>query len=92
VPLSEDHLAAEFRLGANKGKTMQISRLGSHPVAAYFDARYNARGCKIEAIDIARLSAGVAKARAKVVGISIDSVPRAHVGHTQTVLETVRTL
>jgi peroxiredoxin len=92
VSLSEDHLAENFRIGANKGKTMQLSRLGSHPIAAYFDARYNTRGCMIEAIDITRLSAGVAKARAKVVGISIDSVTRAQVGHTKTVLETVRTL
>lgn len=76
--LEEGAKAPDFRLPADDGSEVKLSKLKGQPVVLYFYPKDDTSGCTREAKDFSDLSGAFTKAGAAVYGISPDSV-KSHV-------------
>lgn len=74
MPLEEGQPAPDFKLPADDGKTVHLAKLKGAPVVIFFYPKDDTPGCTIEAIDFTRLAPDFAKAGARIIGISPDSI------------------
>ena len=66
--------APDFKLQADDGTTVQLSKLKGRPVVVYFYPKDDTSGCTAEAKDFSCLAAEFSKTGAEIIGISPDSV------------------
>lgn len=68
--------APEFTLPASGGTHVTLSALRPAPVVLFFYPRDDTSGCTAEALDFTALAGDFAKAGARVIGISKDTVAK----------------
>lgn len=71
--LEDGKKAPDFKLPADDGTTVQLSKLKGRPVVVYFYPKDDTTGCTAEAKDFSCLADEFEKAGAEIVGISPDS-------------------
>ena len=72
--LAEGDKAPDFTLEADDGSRFRLSDHKGSKLVVYFYPKDDTQGCTIEAIDFTKAAPAFAKAGAKVVGISPDTV------------------
>ncbi|OYW54475.1 MAG: thioredoxin-dependent thiol peroxidase [Hyphomicrobium sp. 32-62-53] len=72
--LEEGAKAPDFKLPADDGSEVKLSKLKGQPVVIYFYPKDDTSGCTREAKDFSDLAPAFTKAGAAVYGISPDSV------------------
>jgi thioredoxin-dependent peroxiredoxin len=65
--------APDFKLTADDGKIIQLSKLKGRIVVVYFYPKDDTSGCTAEAKDFSCMTEDFAKAGAEIIGISPDS-------------------
>ena len=74
--LSEGDLAPDFRLHIEDGTELVLSDLKGMPVIVYFYPKDDTSGCTREAIDFTQMLPDFNKFKARIIGISPDSVQK----------------